>query len=85
MSHIKIEIELLCNDIELEIEYAFTGNYIAATFQDPAEYPELEIENVSRIIKGETIDLNEMLTDEEHEAIKVIVQEYIDELDPRDL
>ena len=84
MSHIEIEIELLGNDIKVEIEYTVSGHYIAATHVEPAEYPELEIESVSRIIKGETIDLNEMLTDDEHDAIEEIVQDYLNELDPRE-
>ena len=79
MANITIEFEFLNRSIEVDVEYTISGNYIAATHFEPAEYPELELERITRIIKGQPVELNEMLTDEDFELITEITQEYLDE------
>lgn len=84
MSTINITIELLGNDVEVTVEYSLTGNYIPATYYDPAEYPELEIEGLTRVIGGEVIDLSGMFTEHEFDIIEGVVEEYLCDIDPRD-
>lgn len=84
MSSINIEIELLGNEVEVAVEYSISGNYIAATYYDPAEYPELEIEGVTRVVDGKVVDLSGIFTDQEFNLIEEIVEEYLCDVDPRE-
>ena len=84
MQTIDIEIELLGSTFEATVEYTISGEYHAQTMTDPAEYPELEIENLTRMINDKEINLNDMFCGSEWQELTEIVQEYIDEINPRE-
>ena len=76
---ITIDIEIMSSEVEVEISYEVYGKYLPATHFEPAEYPELEISSIKRVIAGQEIDISEMFTENEHEKIQGILQSYLDE------
>lgn len=66
MSH-HVEIEIEINDeVELiEVIFSVYGQYYPATYWEPAEYPELEIDEVT--LNGEEITLTDKQTEEVEE------------------
>ena len=79
MANITIELELLGNDVEVEVNYEFYGKDIPQTYYEPAEYAELEIHSIKRIVEGDEIDISDIFTDKEHEQILDILQSWLDE------
>lgn len=79
MTNITIEIELLGNEIEVEVNYDWFGKDIAQTLYQPAEYAELEIHSIKRVVEGSEIDISYIFTDKEHDKITVILQEWLNE------
>lgn len=62
-------------EITIQISYSIYGTYRPATFYDPAEYPDLEVENIEVqevFLDGDLVILNEYK--------KATVTSYIDEL-----
>lgn len=70
-----INIEILGVHVEVEIHYSSYGNDVPATYFEPAEYAEIVVENIYRLIDGNYIDIKGMFTEEEHEKIIEILQE----------
>jgi hypothetical protein len=60
-------------EVQLDVEYSIYGKYHAATWNDPAEYPELEIEAVTYKIFD--LDGNEIAMTPEY---KKLIDEKID-------
>ena len=81
MTCITIEIEILGNDVEVEIDYEWHGKNIAQTYYQPAEYAELEINSIKRIIEGSNINISSMFTDSEYEEITDILQKWLNDGD----
>ena len=79
MANITIDIEILGNKVEVEVNYEWFGKNIAQTYYQPAEYPELEIHSIKRIVKGDEIDISDIFTDSEHDKILEILQSWLDE------
>ena len=69
MTDAEIEIEILGENIEVYIKYSTHGQDIPASYFEPAEYSELEINSISRTIDGEEVEIMEMFTTEEREKI----------------
>ena len=79
MSSITIEIEILGNEVEVEVKYSWFGTDRPATQIDPAEYAELEISSITRVVEGSEIEVSGMFTNEEHDKIIVTLQEWLNE------
>ena len=79
MSEATIEIEILGNDVEVRVDYSIYGGDVAATYFEPAQYSELEINHIYKMVNGQEIDISDIFTDEEREKIDVILQAYLDE------
>ena len=45
VENVVIEVDNV--EYEIDVEYSVYGGYVPETFFDPAEYPELEIDNLS--------------------------------------
>lgn len=78
MTDAEIEIEILGENVEVYIEYSTYGEDRPATYFDPAEYAEIEINSISRTINNEEVEISGMFTDEEREKIEDILQAYLD-------
>ena len=81
MNNATIEIEILGREVEVDVEYSVFGCYRQQTMVDPAEYPELEISKVTRVVNGSEVDISDMFTSEEYENITELLEEefYEDE------
>lgn len=63
-------------EITIQVSYSIYGSYRPATFYDPAEYPELEVENIE--VQEVYLDGSLVILSEYNK--KVTVTSYIDEL-----
>ena len=79
MANITIELEFLGRDIEVDVDYDFIGTNRAATLYEPAEFEELEINSVTRNVRGEAIELSDMFTYDDWALIEKTTQEWLNE------
>lgn len=73
MSDTTIEIEMLGKEVEVEVDYNIYGSDVPATYFEPAEYAEWEINHIYKFVNGVNIDISDIFTDEEHEKILEIL------------
>lgn len=71
--HVEIELEINGEIEMVDVIFSVYGSYYPATYWEPAEYPELEIDEVT--FNGEEITL----TDKQIEEAEGKCWEYLDE------
>ena len=72
-SYLDLDFDGADYEIELDIEYSIHGKFIPATYYEPADYPELDIESVT--YKAFDLDGNEItITDD----LKKVIDAKID-------
>ncbi len=72
-----IYIEILGNEVEVEVEYDIFGEDRPATLVDPAEYAEIEISSVSRVIGGASVDMTAMFSSDDMTSIEETLHESL--------
>lgn len=62
------EIEVELEGVRLAVTYAFVGEYRPATYEDPPEYPSLNIDSVC--VKDSEMDIYELLSKRQVEYVE---------------
>lgn len=66
--------EVIYLGVKLDVQYKINGRYIPATLEDPAEYPEVDIQGV---LVGD-IDIIDILTDNQIDDIYILLNDAIE-------
>jgi len=72
-----IHVDILGNEVEVEVEYSIFGEDRSATMTDPAEYAEIEISSVSRVIGGVGVDITSMFSTDDIISIAEALHESL--------